>query len=447
MITIKKGLELPITGSPKQEILPGNSVGSVAVVGPDYVGMKPKMAVRVGDKVKLGQLLFTDKSIPGVKITSPGAGEVTAINRGERRVLQSVVIQLGGDEAMEFSSYPVEKLPALTREEVEANLVESGLWVALKTRPFSKTPRLGSTPSSIFITAIDTNPLAADPLLIINGQKESFEHGLLVLSRLTKGALHLCVGPHSRVPGANLDQVEVAEFSGQHPAGLAGTHIHFLDPVNIDKTVWSLNYQDVIAIGKLFTTGKLFVERVISLAGPQVKNPRLIRTRIGAQTAELTVDELRSSESRIVSGSLFSGHHAQGAFSFMGRFHQQISVVAEGREREFLGWLKFGRDKFSVKNIYTAQLKPNKEFNFTTSLGGNKRAMVPIGSYEAVMPLDIQPTFLLRSLIVQDTDQAQLLGCLELDEEDLGLCTFVCPGKYEYGPILRRTLTQIEKEG
>jgi Na+-transporting NADH:ubiquinone oxidoreductase subunit A len=409
--------------------------------------MKPKMAVRVGDKVKLGQLLFTDKSIPGVKITSPGAGEVTAINRGERRVLQSVVIQLEGDEAMEFSSYPVEQLPALTRDEVEANLVESGLWVALKTRPFSKTPRPGSIPSSIFITAIDTNPLAANPLLIINEQKESFEHGLLVLSKLTKGVLHLCVSPHSRVPGTNLDQVEVAEFSGQHPAGLAGTHIHFLDPVSIDKTVWSLNYQDVIAIGKLFTTGKLFVERVISLAGPQVKNPRLIRTRIGAHTAELTAGELCSGESRIVSGSLFSGHHAQGASSFLGRFHQQISVVAESREREFLGWLKFGRDKFSLKNIYTAQLKPNKEFNFTTSMGGNKRAMVPIGSYEAVMPLDIQPTFLLRSLIVQDTDQAQLLGCLELDEEDLGLCTFVCPGKYEYGPILRRALTQIEKEG
>ncbi len=438
---------MPITGAPKQEVLGGNPVTTVAVVGSDYVGMKPTMAVRVGDAVKLGQLLFTDKKIPGVRFTSPGAGQVMAINRGQRRVLQSVVIKLEGDEEISFQSYSDQELSTLTKEQVEANLIESGLWTSLRTRPFSKSPSLGSSPHSIFITAMDTNPLSADPTPFISEHKECFEKGLIVLGRLTEGALHLCVGTKSKIPGEGIEKVKITEFSGPHPAGLAGTHIHFLDPVHIEKTVWTINYQDVIAIGKLFTTGKLFVDRMISVAGPQIKEPRLIQTRIGASIDELIENETKPGDNRVISGSVFSGHHAKDAFSYLGRFHQQISVIEEGREREFVGWLKPGGNKFSIKNIYSAKLSVGKKFDFTSTTGGSKRAMVPIGSYEAVMPLDIQPVFLLRSIIVGDTDQAQLLGCLEMDEEDLGLCTFVCPGKYEYGPILRQALTQIEKEG
>ncbi|PCI28411.1 MAG: NADH:ubiquinone reductase (Na(+)-transporting) subunit A [SAR324 cluster bacterium] len=447
MITIKKGLELPTTGSPKQEITKGNSVKSVAVVGPDYVGMKPTMAVRVGDQVKLGQLLFTDKKNHGVRFTAPGAGNVVAINRGERRVLQSVVIQLKGEDAETFQAYPEKGLATLTKEQVEENLVMSGLWTSLRTRPFSKVPSLGSTPRSIFVTAMDTNPLAANPELFLAEQKQAFTQGLTVLGRLTEGKIYLCKAPNTSIPGAGVDRVVVEEFAGPHPAGLAGTHIHFLDPVHIAKTVWTINYQDVIAIGHLFTSGKLFVERVISLAGPEVKNPCLVRTRLGANIDELVAGQVSDKENRVISGSVLSGHKAEGPFAFLGRYHQQISVIAEGREREFLGWLTPGGSKFSIKNIYSAKLSPSKLFNFTSSTGGSKRAMVPVGSYEAVMPLDIQPTFLLRSIITMDTDQAQALGCLELDEEDLGLCTFVCPGKYEYGPILRQALTQIEREG
>ncbi|MCP4298433.1 MAG: Na(+)-translocating NADH-quinone reductase subunit A [Proteobacteria bacterium] len=447
MISIKKGLQLPITGAPKQEILGGNSVTTVAIVGADYVGMKPTMAVRVGDAVKLGQLLFTDKKNPGVKFTSPGAGKVVAINRGQRRVLQSVVIQLEGDEEVIFQSYSDQELSTLTKEQVETNLIESGLWTSLRTRPFSKSPGLGSSPHSIFITAMDTNPLSADPVPFINEHNDSFEKGLIVLGRLTEGVLHLCAGAESKIPGEGIEKVKITEFSGPHPAGLAGTHIHFLDPVHIEKTVWTINYQDVIAIGKLFSTGKLFVDRMISIAGPQIKEPRLIQTRIGASIDELIEHETKPGDNRVISGSVFSGHHAREGFSYLGRFHQQISVIEEGREREFIGWLKPGGNKFSIKNIYSAKLSVGKKFGFTSSTGGSKRAMVPIGSYEAVMPLDIQPVFLLRSIIVGDTDQAQLLGCLEMDEEDLGLCTFVCPGKYEYGPILRQALNQIEKEG
>ena len=221
----------------------------------------------------------------------------------------------------------------------------------------------------------------------------------------------------------------------------------FLDPVGAVKTVWYIGYQDVIACGKLFATGSLWIERVVALGGPQVEQPRLLRTRQGACLSELTAGQLKPGENRVITGSVLAGRATSGPLDFLGRYHAQVSVLAEGREREFLGWQKPGVDKFSIKNVFASKLLPRRLFDFTTSTEGSDRAMVPIGSYEQVMPLDILATFLLRALIVEDTDRAQALGCLELDEEDLGLCTFACPGKYEYGPMLRRNLERIEKEG
>ena len=257
----------------------------------------------------------------------------------------------------------------------------------------------------------------------------------------------MCKAPGANIPGSDLQDIVTEEFAGIHPAGLAGTHIHFLDPVSIKKVVWYINYQDVIAIGKLFTEGKLWVERVVSLAGPETSKPKLIRTRMGANTDDLVAGELSCKDCRVVSGSVLAGRKAQDSFAFLGKFHLQVTILKEGTKREFLGWLRLGVEKFSIKNVFFSRLMPAKKFAFTTSEEGNKRAMVPIGMYEKVMPLDIQPTFLLRSLIMEDTDKAQALGCLELDEEDLGLCSFVCPGKYDYGSILRKNLTLIEREG
>ena len=447
MISIKKGLNLPITGTPDQKISDGKPVKSVAIIGADYNGMKPTMKVNVGDTVKLGQILFEDKKTPGVVFTSPGSGKVASINRGEKRVLQSVVIDLEGDDEEKFNTFSETELISLKREQIVENLVLSGLWTSIRTRPYSKIPSPESTPRSIFITAIDTNPLAADPVVFLDEQRGAFTNGLKVIARLTEGKTYLCKTSGAKIPGSDLRDVVVEEFSGKHPAGLAGTHIHFLDPVNINKTVWYINYQDVIAIGKLFTTGRIFVERVVSLAGPEVKKPRLIRTRSGANIDELLEGELNSDKNRVVSGSVLSGRTARDAFAYLGRYHTQISVLLEGTKRDFLGWLLPGINKFSVKNLFASKLIPGRKFAFTSSQEGNKRAMVPIGTYEKVMPLDIQPTFLLRSLIVEDTDKAQALGCLELDEEDLGLCAFVCPGKYDYGSILRKNLIRIERDG
>lgn len=445
MIKIKRGLDLPITGSPEQTIEDARPARSVAVVGFDYHGMKPTMEVQEGDRVKLGQILFSDKKTPGVIFTAPAAGVVSAVNRGDKRVLQSVVIDVDGDEAVSFDAHDAATLASLEPQKVREQLIQSGLWTALRTRPYSKTPAVDAVPHSIFVTAIDTNPLAADPAVVLKHYVAEFENGLKVLARL--GNIWLCKADGASIPGENLDGVRSESFAGPHPAGLAGTHIHLLDPVNETKTVWQINYQDVVAIGKLFTDGKLWTERVVALAGPQVEKPRLVRTRLGANLAELTAGELKPGSNRVISGSVFGGRNAQGPVGYLGRFHSQVSVLAEGSERQMLHYLRAGVDKHSVLNIFVSKLKASKLFNFTTTTNGSPRAMVPLGNYEMVMPLDILPTQLLRYLIVGDTEMAQKLGCLELDEEDLALCSYVCAGKYEYGPILRDNLATIEKEG
>ena len=446
--TIKKGLDVPISGQPEQDISDAPAAKTVAILGDDYVGMRPSIDVAEGDRVKIGTPLFEDKKTPGVIFTSPAAGTVKSINRGAKRKFLSIVIDVDGDEAESFESF--NNLGDLNREKVEAQLLKSGLWTSLRTRPFSRVPAPGSEAHSLFITAIDTNPLAVDPELIIGANKEDFVSGLTVLSKLTKGKTFVCTGADSDVPGENVPNVSFAQFDGPHPAGLVGTHIHFLDPVNERKVVWHIGYQDVIAVGHLFSTGKLMTERVVSLAGPRVENPRLLRTQLGACVSDLVEGNADLDNARVISGSVLTGVSLEEPVNFLGRYHNQVCVLEEGTKREFLGWQMPGADKYSVTPLYAGSwLK--KLFPMTTSSGGSKRAMVPMGTYEKVVPLDILPTQLLRSIIcgaeTGDTEEALRMGVLELDEEDLSLCTYVCPGKYDYSSILRENLTLIEKEG
>lgn len=449
MITIKKGLDLPINGKPEQVIRDGNAVTEVAMLGEEYVGMRPSMKVREGDVVKKGQILFEDKKNPGVVFTAPASGTVTAINRGAKRVLQSVVIRVEGNEQVTFDKYDVAALSQLTSEQVRKNLQTSGLWTALRTRPFSKVPAVDAVPSSIFVNAMDTNPLAADPEVILKEFEADFKTGLTVLVRLVEGQkpVYLCKDADSNIPlSPAIEGISIQSFNGPHPAGLVGTHIHFIDPVGLNKQVWHLNYQDVIAIGKLFTTGELFTDRIVSLAGPQVKNPRLVRTQLGAKLSQLTANELNAGENRVISGSVLHGAKAEGVHDYLGRYALQVSVIEENTTKEFMGWISPQANKFSITRTVLGHFS-KKLFNFTTAENGGHRAMVPIGSYERVMPLDILPSLLLRDLEVGDTDSAQNLGALELDEEDLALCTFVDPGKTDYGLFLRQALEKIEKEG
>ncbi len=449
---ISKGLDIPIAGEPKSAINQGPLIQHVGLVAEDYIGMKPTMEVAEGDSVKIGQVLFTDKKTPGVKFTSPGCGKVVAVNRGAKRAFQSIVIALEGNEEVTFASYPDQNLAQLPAEQVESNLIESGLWTALQTRPYSKVPAPGSRPHAIFVTAIDTNPLAADPAAVIQEAAGDFMAGLQALSTLTDGATYLCKATGATIPGEDLGCVEVAEFAGPHPAGLAGTHIHMLAPASMERTVWHIGYQDVIAIGRLMLTGRLIVERIVALGGPAAASPRLVRTQLGASLTELTAGETSVKEGqtvRVVSGSVLSGRKSHAPTDFLGRRHTQVSLLAEGDHRDLIGWMLPGFDRFSIKPVFASAWlsSASRRWKFTTSTEGSHRAIVPMGMYEKVMPLDIIPTPLLKALCVQDTDSAQLLGCLELDEEDLGLCTFVCPGKNDYGPMLRKSLTTIEHEG
>ncbi|MGL4937665.1 Na(+)-translocating NADH-quinone reductase subunit A [Shewanella sp.] len=444
MITIKKGLELPIAGGPEQVIHNGPAIKHVATLGEEYIGLRPTMKIKVGDKVQKGQVLFEDKKNLGVKYTALASGTILDINRGAQRVLQSVVIQVEGNESVTFAKYDAAALDTLEPQLVRDNLIESGLWTALRTRPFSKVPRVDSSAAGIFVTAIDTQPHAVDPVVVIREHKEDFANGLRVLARLTEGKVYLCKASGADIPAAN---AQVEEFAGVHPAGLVGTHIHFLLPASAKRTVWHIGYQDVIAIGQLFTTGELNTERVIAIAGPKATKPRLVRTVLGASMAELTAGEALDGQIRLISGSVLNGRTAAGVQGYLGRYHLQVSLLEEGTEKEFLGWVLPGANKFSITRAFLGHLSSSRLFNMTTSTGGSDRAMVPIGNYERVMPLDILPTMLLRDLISGDFDGAVTLGALELDEEDLALCTFVCPGKYDYGSYLRDCLDTIEREG
>ena len=444
-VKIKKGLNLPITGEPKQEIETLREPQTVAVLGDDYVGMKPTMLVSVGEKVKKGQVLFSDKKNEGVVFTAPASGRIQSINRGDKRSFISIVIARSGSSEETFKKYDPAKV---ARDDLQKVLVDSGLWTAIRTRPFSKAPALNSSPSSIFVSALDTNPLAANPAKIIAEYADDFNHGLAALTALTEGKVFISRAVDSGVNVSEHQSIVTAEVSGPHPAGLVGTQIHYLDPVVHGKVVWHIGYQDVIAVGKLLTTGKLWTERIISLAGPRVTRPRLVRTHLGASVEDIVQGQLEDGSNRVISGSVFGGVAVQrGPAYYLGRFHTQISVIEEDKERVFLGWQRPGFNQYSIKPIFASSLIPGKKFSFSSSTNGSKRAMVPIGMYEKVMPLDILPTFLLRALITKDIESARALGVLELDEEDMSLCTFVCPGKSEYGPMLRDVLNSIDKDG
>jgi Na+-transporting NADH:ubiquinone oxidoreductase subunit A len=447
MFKLKKGLNLPISGKPELNTQDAKSAKKIAVVGSDYNFMKPTMNVNEGDTVKKGQLLFSDKKVEGVLFTAPASGKVVAVNRGARRAFQSVVIETAGEDHVEFKSFNSSDINSLDYEKVKSLLVESGEWSSIRTRPFSVSAPLDSKPHSVFVTAMDTNPLAGNPNIWIKENLDAFNDGVKIVSKLTDGKTYVCAGKDTMLSSYSESNINLETFSGPHPAGNAGTHIHFLDAVGENKTVWHIGYQDVVAIGNLFKTGKLFTDRLISIAGPAATHPRLVRVQSGSSLNDILDGELGEGEIRTISGSVFNGRSASGALGFLGRFHNQITLLNEGRTREFLGWHTPGLHRFSVKPIYLSKLFGQKTFDFTTTTNGSVRSIVPIGSYEKVMPLDILPTFLLRSLMSRDTEEAQKLGCLELDEEDLALCTFVDPCKNEFGPVLRENLMSIMKDG
>lgn len=445
-IAIRAGLDVPISGEPVQEVGASPVISHVALVGDDYPGMKPTMAVNVGDMVKTGQLLFSDKKNEGVLYTSPGCGEVVSINRGAKRKFESIVIRLEGTD-FEPIFDPADETTLDDPEKIRTILIKAGLWQIFRTRPYGKVPAINSKPASLFITATETTPLAPSPTAVIGLQSEEWLTGLAIMEQLFDIPIHLCVSANDTLPVPDETTINIHGFSGPHPAGLPSTHIHMIDPVSEHHVVWHISYQDIIGIGHLFLTGSLLTEKVISLSGPAVKEPQLYKVPIGADILELCDGKLRAGNNRILSGSVLDGRIAESTYRYLGRYHQQVSAIADDSGRSFFNWALPGSNRFSTTPVFSSYLNKAKKFAMLTATWGGDRAIFPLGTYEKVMPLDILATPLLKSIAVGDTEKAKQLGALELIEEDLSLCSFVCPGKNDFGPMLREVLTTIEEEG
>ncbi len=442
---LKRGLDLPIEGAPPNGDITSSFSRHYGLLGDDYIGLKPRILVEEGQMIGAGAPVMVHKDLPEVQIVAPVSGRVKMINRGARRRLISIEI-----EADRHAAEPVDFSDtggAASADEIAEKLCAAGLWTSFRTRPYSKIPDPGARPAAIYVTAMDTEPLAPDPAPIIAEEPEAFVKGLECIAKLTDGATYLCQADGAELPGADVPGVEVAAFSGVHPAGLAGTHMHFLEPPDSTRTVWTIGYGDVLAIGRLFLTGQFDASRVISLAGPICQSPRLIRTIMGASTLELAEQDLPTDRpARVISGSVLSGKAGGDKSAYLSRYARQITLIEEDTAQIPMGWIRPMFQKYAVQPVLGSALS-RRRFPLTSNLNGGRRAMVPLGTFEELMPQDFLPTQLLRALLVMDTDQAQALGALELDEEDLGLVGFACPAKYEYGMALRDCLTKIEIEG
>lgn len=448
MISIKKGIDLPISGGVAHPDVFASCIpdSPVAVLGADYPGLRPTMMIAEGDSVKTGAPLFADKKNPGVPVCAPLAGTIRNVVRGARRRLLAVVIEPSGDAAFSFAPMTRDEIRTTPAQVIKERLCQVGFWTALRQRPFSKIPPADGTAHAIFVTAMDSNPLAIDPLLAVSGRTNDYQAGLEVLTRLTDGQIHVCHAADKTLPDTEVARVSYHAFAGVHPAGLVGTHIHFIEPVGTEKTVWYLDLQDLLAFGKLFCDGTIDNERIISLAGPGVSEAKVLKTTKGVNLSALLAGNLEAGEQRVISGSVFAGRKAEEPTDFLGAYDRQVVVLPEGRESVFLEFLRPGGNAYSRTRAYLGRFL-NQVLPFTTALQGSPRPILPFGIYEQVMPLDILPTLLLKALLVKDTDTAVALGALELDEEDIALLTYVDPGKHDFGAVLRENLDLIAEEG
>ena len=437
MIKISKGLDLPISGKPNISITDEPKISSVSLLANDFVGMKPTMLVKENDEVKVGEKLFEDKKNPGIFFTAPAGGLIKSINRGDKRKFLSIEIEISQNE--EFIDFDM----GSSQDEIKNTLINSGLWNVFRTRPFNRTPNISSSPEALFINCCDTNPLSVDPYEIINIEKDSFDKGLETIKQLFDCDIHLTYQNNNF--DNTLSGINYHQFTGPHPAGLVGTHISKIHPVNLNSKVWTANFQDIISIGYLKINKKIKTTKIISLGGPAVFEPSLIKVRHGSNLDEITAGKIEDN-SRVISGSVLHGHESEGVMKYLGYYDSQVSVIPDEVNEIFLNWLMPGSSLHSKLNVFISSFIKPKKYIFNTSIGGGNRAIVPISSYEEVVPMDILVTQLLKSLVVSDIEMAIDLGMLELVPEDLSLCSYVCPSKYDYSSILMDNLNKLYLE-
>ncbi len=445
VIKVKKGLDIKLTGGAEKILAKSEEPKTYALKPANFHGLTPKLKVKVNEKVKKGTPLFFDKYRPEVVFVSPVSGEVTAINRGERRrILEIVVTPDGAGTAETFKKANPSNL---SKEEVTENLLKSGLWPFLRQRPYDVIANPEEKPKAIFISGFDSAPLAADFDFILNGEEEAFQYGINALARLTEGKVNL--GVNGAFPTNTVfekaEGVQITKFQGKHPAGNVGVQIHNVNPILKGDVVWYINPADVLQIGKLFLTGELDFSRIIALTGSEVKDPRYYRTQVGATLRSIVDNKIETENVRYIGGNVLTGTHISKE-SYLGFYDTQVTVIPEGNVYNFLGWAMPNLDKFSASRSYFSWLTPKKKYSLNTNFNGGLRAFVMNDEYDKVFPLEVLPVQLLKSILAEDIEAMEKLGIYEVAPEDFALCEFVCTSKIDSQDIVRKGLDLMIKE-
>ena len=445
VIKLKKGLDIQIKGEPANNLAHIGRPETFAIKPPDFQGLVPKLTVTVGDKVKAGTLLFYDKYQPEVQYVSPVSGEVSAINRGERRRILEVVVKA---ESENFSEEFLKIDPRnLSSESIKAELLKSGIWPAIKSRPFGIVAHPQDQPKAIFISCFDSSPLAPDYDFIFKDETNAWQTGINALSKLTAGKVHL--GLSAKKENKIFSQttgVEITFFNGPHPAGNVGIQIHSVSPLNKGEIVWTIQPQDVIMIGRLFLTGKYDSSRIIALCGSEVKEPEYYQFWLGGSLSGLLKARLTKENLRIISGNVLTGSTV-ASNGFLGFYDSMVSVIPEGNYYEMFGWALPGFGKFSPSRTFFSWLGPKKKkYVLDANTHGEERAFVLSDEYDKVLPMDILPVYLLKAILANDIDAMEQLGIYEVIEEDLALCEYICTSKIMVQSVLRKGINSLIKE-
>ncbi len=444
---IRKGLNIPLKGEAEKVFTRAEQAESYAVKPIDFPGLTPKLSVKEGDKVKAGSPVYFDKRNPDVLFTSPVSGEVHLVKRGERRKILEITIK--PDTEQEYEDFGKSEPKTLSREEVIAKMLKSGVWPALKQRPYAVVAKPTDKPKAIHISAFDTAPLSPDLDFAVKDEAEAFQTGIDALSKLTSGKIHLNVNadfPPSSV-FAKAKGVQLNHFSGPHPAGNVGIQIHHIDSINKGEIVWTISPQDVIILGRLFNKGIYDATKVIALAGSEVTKPRYFILKSGASIANIIHDNITDvpEKLRFISGNVLTGKKIDKN-GYLGFYDNMISVIPEGDYYEFFGWAAPGFGKHSMSRAFFSWLMPGKKYRLDTNYHGGERAYVVTGQYEKVLPMDIYPVHLVKAILADDIDKMENLGIYEVAEEDFALCEYVCTSKTEVQAIIRNGIELMIKE-
>jgi len=447
-IRIRKGLDIKLQGEADKVLVTPELPEIFALKPTDFHGLTPKMVVKVGDKVKAGTTIFYDKYNEAVKFTSPVSGEIASIERGEKRKILEVRIL--PDATTTYESFKTGTADQMSKEDIIQNLLASGIWPSIRMRPIDIVANPTDSPKAIFISGFDSNPLAPDSDYVLHGNKELFQLGLDMISKLTDGKTYLTLNASAKHDEAltQAKGVEINKISGPHPAGNVGTQIHHIDPINKGEIAWYIGIQDVLTIGRLFKTGKYDASRIVTISGTGVKTPKYYKIIAGSSLKGILSNALTEGTHRVVSGSPISGDKIEKD-GFLGYYHYQVCVIPEGNEPKFFltkGWLGLGLKRKSLSKSFPSWLTPNKKYNLDTNANGEERAFVVSGQYDKVFPFDIYPVQLVKSIITNDIDSMENLGIYEVGPEDFALCEYVCTSKIDVQDIVRDGLDVIYKE-